>query len=267
MRMELYSIASGSSGNCIYVASEKNHFLVDAGISRKRIEEGLHNISVDPASLDGVFITHEHADHIQGLGVFLRKYPIPVYATEGTIRQILKTKSLGKIDDTLFQNIQTEQPLKIGDMQVLPVPVSHDAAQPAAYRFDCGEKALAVLTDLGVYDEHTVEMMQGLSGILVEANHDVRMLQAGSYPYFLKQRILGEQGHLSNEMSGQLLCRLIHDKMQMILLGHLSHENNLAELAFETVRQEIAAAAEEAGTKQIRIEVADRAQPTPLFQF
>ena len=265
--MKFYSIASGSSGNCIYVASERTRLLVDVGISKKRIEETLSMIEVSPQSLDGIFITHEHSDHIKGLGVMMRKYRLPVFATPGTIEQILKCRSLGEIDSELLQPITRDEQVIVGDISVLPVRTSHDAAEPVAYRFTCEGKRVAVLTDLGTYDEHIVATMQNLDGILIEANHDVRMLQVGSYPYYLKQRILGDQGHLSNEVSGQLLCELIHDNMKMIMLGHLSQENNLEELAFETIRQEIECSAREHGCRELCIDVAKRNDPSRLYEF
>lgn len=265
--MKLYSIASGSNGNAIYVESHQTKVLVDVGISKKRIEDGLKDIQVDPAAVDAILITHEHSDHIKGLGVMLRKYPIPVYATEGTIRQILKTTSLGKFDAELLHCIQPGEAFTLGDLTIRPIAMSHDAAQPVAYRIENQEQAVGILTDLGTYDGRIIEEMKGLGGILVEANHDIRMLQVGSYPYQLKQRILGNYGHLSNEASAQLLCSLIHDKMKVIMLGHLSHENNLAELAYETVCQEIAETVSSCGCHDLVVEIATRDHPSALYEI
>ncbi len=237
--MRLCSIASGSSGNCIYVGTDTTHVLVDVGISRKRTEEGLGSLGINPAELDAVFVTHEHSDHISGLGVFSRKYNVPIYATAGTLQAIRKCRSLGAIDDSLFQTIRADESFTIKDMTVNPMQISHDAAEPVAYRFSHGRQKIGVVTDLGTYNDYTVESLKGMDALLIEANHDVNMLQVGPYPYPLKQRILGDRGHLSNENSGRLLGRLLHDKMQYIMLGHLSKENNLPELAYETVRLEI----------------------------
>lgn len=237
--MELCSIASGSSGNCIYVGSDDCHILIDAGISGKRIEEGLNSIDLKTADMQGIFITHEHIDHIAGVGVLARKYGIPMYATEKTIDAILSTKSIGKVDESLFQAVKPGIDFLIGDLVVEPISISHDAADPVAYKVKQGKKSAAVMTDLGVYDNHIVEKLKNLDVILLEANHDIRMLQAGSYPYMLKQRILGDRGHLSNELSGQLLSEILHDDLKTIFLGHLSKENNYPELAYETVRLEV----------------------------
>lgn len=239
--MRLCSIASGSSGNCIYVGSETTHILIDDGISAKRTAEGLESLGIKPSELDGVLVTHEHIDHTQGLGVLLRKYGIPVYATKGTIDGIVNTSSLGKLDRELFCEIEADKKFFIRDLCINPMHISHDAADPVAYRVMYEGKKAAVLTDLGTYNDYTVDCLKGSDVILAEANHDVRMLQVGPYPYYLKKRILSDRGHLSNENSGRLLSSLLHDDLKAIILGHLSKENNLPELAYETVRLEIEA--------------------------
>lgn len=238
--MRLCSIASGSSGNCIYVGSDNTHLMIDAGISGKRIEAGLNEIGLKTGEMDGILITHEHSDHISGLGVVARKYGIPIYATGGTIDAILHSKTVGKIDEELFCEIEPDVDFEIGDVTVSPVAISHDAAQPTAYIVQQEGSSIGVITDLGKYDQYIIERLQGLDVLLLEANHDIRMLQVGNYPYYLKQRILGDRGHLSNELSGQLLGQVLHDKFKTVLLGHLSKENNYEKLAYETVRLEVA---------------------------
>lgn len=237
--MRLCSIASGSSGNCIYTGSEQTHLLVDTGISKKRIEEGLHELEIKGDDLDGILITHEHSDHIQGLGVFSRKYEVPIYATRGTIEGIKSCKSLGTMPDGLFHEIEVNHAFSLGDIVVHPFAISHDANQPCGYRMDCGNKSVAVATDLGTYDPYIVENLKNLNAILLEANHDIHMLEVGPYPYPLKRRVMGDRGHLSNELSGRLLCDILHDNLKSVMLGHLSKENNYAELAYETVKLEV----------------------------
>lgn len=237
--MRLCSIASGSSGNCIYVGSEATHLLVDAGISGKRTENGLRELGLTMGDIDGILVTHEHADHISGLGVIVRKYEIPVYATAGTIQAMQENGGLGMLEPELFHEVREDQKFIIKDLTVNPMQISHDAAQPVGYRISYGKKKVAVCTDLGVYNDYTVECLKGMDALLLEANHDVNMLQVGPYPYYLKKRILGDRGHLSNENSGRLLCRILHDGLKTVFLGHLSKENNLPELAFESVRMEI----------------------------
>lgn len=237
--MRLCSIASGSSGNCIYVGSSKTHLLVDTGISKKRIDESLKELEVKPEELSGILITHEHSDHIQGLGVFSRKYEIPIYATRGTIRGISEYKSLGKMPEGLYHKVDIDRQFTIGDLEVKPFAISHDANEPSGFRIGNETKSVAVATDLGMYDDYIIENLKNLNGIILEANHDVHMVEVGPYPYPLKQRVLGARGHLSNELTGRLLCNILHEDLKYIMLGHLSKENNYEELAKETVKLEV----------------------------
>lgn len=237
--MRLCSIASGSGGNCVYVGSENTHLLIDVGISGKKVDAGLKELELSVKDIQGFFITHEHIDHVRGLGVLARRYEIPIYATEGTFEKIKQMSTLGNINESLFHVIQADESFQIGDVKIKPFLVSHDAAEPVAYRLECGNKSLAVATDMGAYNEYTVQYLKNLDVVLLEANYDARMLQTGPYPYVLKNRIMSEYGHLSNESSGQLLCRVLHDNLKKIYLGHLSKENNYPELAYEAVRLEI----------------------------
>ena len=256
--MRMVSIASGSSGNCIYVGSEETHILVDAGISNKRIEQSLHEIGVDTKDLSGVLVTHEHSDHIQGLGVMARRRGVPIYATPETIAQIRASKSPGEIPEDLFVPILPDADFDIGDLHILPFSIDHDAANPVAYRIGCGRKSVAVATDMGHYSQYIINHLQNLDAMLIEANHDVRMLEAGPYPYPLKRRILGDFGHLSNENSGRLISSILHDGIRHIFLGHLSKENNIPELAYETVRLEIDQSDTEYRANDFEISVARR---------
>lgn len=258
------SIASGSSGNCIYVGSDTTHILVDVGISGKRTKEGLEKLGVKPEELDGIFITHEHADHIGGLGVMARKYGVPIYGTRGTLEAIKYASSLGGIDECLFQEVEADNKVIVKDLTLNPMRISHDAAEPVAYRISHGRQRLGIITDLGCYNDYTVECLRGMNAVLIEANHDVNMLQVGPYPYYLKKRIAGNKGHLSNELSGQLLCRLLNDGMQTIVLGHLSKENNLPELAYETVRVEIAMAHNGYKANDFPIRIANRSEVSEI---
>jgi len=237
--LELCAIASGSSGNCICVGDDNTHVLIDAGISGKRIENGLHEFDLKANEMQGILVTHEHIDHIAGIGVMARRYGIPIFSTQGTIDAIKCSKSVGKIDESLFQVITPGKRFSIGDLTFKPISISHDAADPVAYKVSNENKTVAVITDLGNYNQAIVDELQGLDALLLEANHDIKMLQMGPYPYPLKQRILGDRGHLSNERSGQLLSDLLHDHFGTVMLGHLSKENNYEELAYEAVRLEV----------------------------
>ena len=237
--MRLCSIASGSSGNCIYIGDERTHLLVDTGISKKKVEQGLSLLDIKGEELKGIFVTHEHIDHIQGLGVFCRKYRTPVFATKGTIEGIRRCSSLGKLPEGILHEIRIDEEFMLGGLAVTPFAISHDANEPSGYRIEGGGKAAAVATDLGTYDSYVIEKLKNLDGIVLEANHDTHMLEVGPYPYPLKQRVMGDTGHLSNELSGRLLCAILHDGLKAVVLGHLSKENNYAELAYETVKLEV----------------------------
>ncbi|MBR3606405.1 MAG: MBL fold metallo-hydrolase [Lachnospiraceae bacterium] len=265
--MEMCSIASGSSGNCIYVGSGATHLLVDIGISGKKAESGLNTLGLSCRDIDGIMITHEHSDHICGLGVLSRKYHIPIYATEKTIAAIERISSLGKIEKELFVPIKADKSFQIKEITVNPMKISHDAADPVAYRFKYGKKKVAVATDMGTYNDYTIECLKGMDALLLEANHDVNMVQVGPYPYPLKQRILGDRGHLSNELSGRLLGLLAHDKLQAVMLGHLSKENNMPELAYQTVRVELTMGMNAYKGNEFPIMVANRDGVSPMIHI
>ncbi len=241
--MRFVSIASGSSGNCTYIGSENSHILVDAGISCKRITDSLKELDVKPQELNGIFITHEHSDHIQGVRVMAKKYGVPIYGTKDTLAKIREYDKKKEIDEALYCPLQPDVLVHAGDLEVNPFSSSHDAADPVVYRIEEGtkerKKAVAVVTDLGVYSQYTINHLIGLDAILLEANHDLKMLETGPYPYYLKRRIMGNYGHLSNEASGQLLNEILHDGLKGIVLGHLSKENNYEALAYETVCLEV----------------------------
>ena len=262
--MRMCSIASGSSGNCIYAGSESTHLLIDTGISGKRTEKGLAGLNLSMRDIDGIFITHEHADHIQGLGVLSRKYEIPIYCTEGTKRGILSDSHIGVVDEALFQVVEPDRKYSVKDMAVTPIRISHDAAEPVAYKISHGKQKGAVVTDLGVYNDYTVEHLKDMDILFLEANHDVNMLEVGPYPYPLKRRIMGERGHLSNENAGQLLGQLLHDDLKAVFLGHLSKENNYDKLAYETVCGEVDSGDNPYRSRDFYIQVARREQVSEL---
>ncbi len=238
--MQFSSIASGSSGNCLYAGNDDTHLLIDAGISKKRIEEGLVSFGVAGSDIDGILVTHEHTDHIQGLGVWSRKYHVPIYATYGTIKEIRKCASLGKIDDTLYHVIRPDEAFRIGNISINPFSIPHDASDPVSFCIQDASARIGQVTDLGCFDRYILEALQDCDLLYVEANHDVRMLETGPYPYMLKRRIAGNYGHLCNEAAGQLIGQLHNERLRQVILGHLSKENNFPDLALEAVRAELA---------------------------
>lgn len=260
--MKLCSIASGSSGNCIYVGSQNTNLLVDAGISAKRIEYGLGDIDILPDTIQGILITHEHSDHISGLGVLARKYSIPIYATYETARALQQMKNLGDVPMELYNYVKPDEAFYINDICVEPFSTSHDASNPVCYTMKSEGHKVGVATDLGKYDDYILSKLDGSDILFIEANHDVNMLMVGKYPYYLKQRILGDRGHLSNDTSADLISKLIHPRLQYITLAHLSKENNYEELAYETVCCELFNRGADFPAK--RVNVAHRDKPSEM---
>lgn len=237
--MKLCSLASGSTGNSSYLIHKNSQFLIDVGISKKAIEAELYDLNEDPRNITGIFISHEHIDHIKGLGPFIRTYHVPVYLTKGTYDVLKEYKSLGVVDSGLFNILVPGYDYRIGDVLVHPIATNHDAAEPVAYKFSADGKSVAVITDLGTFTDKQIDELKCVDACILEANHDIRMLEMGPYPYRLKLRILSKDGHLSNDDCLKMINRLSEHKLKKVILGHLSKENNLPKIAYETVKQGI----------------------------
>ena len=184
--MRMVSIASGSSGNCIYIGSDNTHLLVDAGISNKRIQEGLNDIGLTGSDVTGILVTHEHSDHIKRVGSPFKKISSSYLRDKRDLDEIAACKTLGTFDTGLLSPIEPDVDFQIGDLTVKPFKIDHDAVNPVAYRVENGSKAVAVATDMGHFDQYVIDHLQKLDAILLESNHDVRMLETGPYPYYLK---------------------------------------------------------------------------------
>jgi len=263
--MRLMSIASGSGGNAAYVGNDHTHLLIDSGVSRKRILDGLKRLDLSLNDITAILVTHEHSDHICSLGVIERTRSIPVYATGGTVRGILKSGILSPEKD-IFNTISAGDEFIINDITVTAINISHDANEPVCYRFEDKASACAIVTDLGFFDKRTTDSLQNLDAAIIEANHDIRMLETGPYPYPLKMRIAGNTGHLSNEDSGKLISGILHDRMEYIALGHLSRKNNYSQLAKLTVEEQINAG-NKYSSRDFRIDVADQEKGTDIYEF
>ncbi|MBO7363949.1 MAG: MBL fold metallo-hydrolase [Lachnospiraceae bacterium] len=265
--MRFKALASGSNGNCVYCGSGNTHILVDCGISAKRVTEGLKELGVRPEKLTAILVTHEHTDHICGLPVFLKHFPVPVFGTAETLYRILGTERQGAIVPGLLKPIEPGKPFAVGDFMVSACPVSHDAARPVAYRMASPGGTAAVMTDLGTYTAQTEAFLRGVNALLLESNHDIRMLETGRYPYVLKRRILSDFGHLSNGKSSELLERVIGPDLRFVLLGHISEENNYPDLALLEATNMLETVAPERIAPGFRIECADRHAPSSLFEM
>ena len=230
---QVVMLASGSKGNAALISTDSQRFLVDVGISCRELVKRMQQVGASPEELDGVFVTHEHVDHVKGIVTFAKKYQVPLYASQGTWRAVFsRYPELNRANCRL-----TGQRLLVGDVSIACFATSHDAAQPQGYSFlwRSGETKCTYVTDTGFVTPAVREAVLGSDVLVLEANHDVEMLKNGSYPYELKQRILGTRGHLSNNTAGQFLLQL--EKMpRRIFLAHLSEQNNLPKLALDTVK-------------------------------
>lgn len=230
--LQISVLASGSSGNATYVESPKTRLLIDSGLSGKKIMELMGQINRDPADLDAILVTHEHSDHICGVGVMSRRYHLDVYANEKTWQAM--GNQIGKIK-TEHKFLFDKSELKtIGDIDVLSFAVSHDAIDPQFYAFQKNNKQFVILTDTGYVSDRMRAELKNADAYLIESNHDVSMLRMGPYPWSLKQRILSDKGHLSNDDGALALVDLIGDATKRVYLGHLSKENNMKEIARDT---------------------------------
>lgn len=232
--MKFCSLYSGSSGNSIFIASDNAKVLIDAGLAGKKIDDALKHIGEESSSIDGIFITHEHIDHIKGVGVLSRKYDIPIYANDNT--WAVMEKNIGNIKEHNIRIMDRRSSITINDLEIRSFNIPHDAIAPVGYTVSSAGKNSSVVTDFGVFTEEIRDNIIDSDIILLESNHDVNMLRMGPYPYKLKLRVLGENGHLSNEDCGSAIVSLLkNDKKKQIVLGHLSGTNNHPDLAYQTV--------------------------------
>jgi len=231
------SLFSGSSGNCIFIGTDKAKILIDSGLSGSTVANALQEIGEDASKLNAIFVTHEHSDHVQSVGILSRRYDIPIYANSGT--WCAMERRLGKIKEEnkkILYKCDNQPCAEIGDILVQCYEIPHDAADPVAYTFNIGCRKISVATDIGHITDTIRNNIKGSDLMLVESNHDISMLETGRYPWDLKQRILGDNGHLSNEMAASLVTEMALNGTSRIFLGHLSGENNFPELAYETSR-------------------------------
>jgi phosphoribosyl 1,2-cyclic phosphodiesterase len=232
MAMFFQTLASGSKGNAIVVGSTRTRILVDVGLSGKELHRRMHLADIGVADLAAVVVTHEHQDHVRGVGVLSRRYDLPVYLTRGTLENL--PQQVGALAHA--QIFRDGHSFSIGDLCITPFAISHDALDPVGLIIENGGFRLGICTDLGVATQLVRKKLEGCHGLVLEANHDVDLLLSGPYPWHLKQRIRSRHGHLSNTDSCQLLGELLHDGLQVVVLAHLSETNNRPELVLESVR-------------------------------
>ncbi|MBB6454452.1 phosphoribosyl 1,2-cyclic phosphodiesterase [Salirhabdus euzebyi] len=263
MTLHFSVLASGSSGNAFYIGTDKQKLLVDAGLSGKQLEKLFYEVNIEPSALDGILVTHEHSDHVKGLGILARRYNLPIYANEKTWEAMQKNIGEIKLDQKFIFQMETTK--TFGDMEVESFGVSHDAAEPMFYVFHHAGKKVALVTDTGYVSERIKKTVENADAYIFEANHDIEMLRMGRYPWNVKRRILGDLGHVSNEDSAIALTDIIGNQTKRIYLAHLSKDNNMKELARMSVTQIL----DERGfhmDKNIEIHDTDPSMPTPIYK-
>jgi phosphoribosyl 1,2-cyclic phosphodiesterase len=233
--MGLYftSINSGSNGNCYYVGNDQEAILVDVGLTCKEVERRMARLNLPIDKVKAIFISHEHSDHIKGLSVFARKYRLPVYISTSTLKS---SKLL--LDETAVRPIQHLEPVMIGGLKIAPFSKFHDAADPYSFTIEYNNVRVGVFTDIGAVCERLIDQFKTCHAVFLEANYDTEMMENGRYPYFLKRRIMGGHGHLSNKQALELFLNHKSEYLSHLLLSHLSKDNNdpeLVEQLFKTV--------------------------------
>lgn len=231
--LKLSTLASGSTGNSIYIGNKNTNILIDCGISGIKLQNALKSIGVQPQYIDAVFITHEHTDHINGVGVFSRRFNIPIYATEKTW-YIMQNK-IGSILPNNKIIIYPNEKIIINDLYLNAFSVPHDAVDPVCYNIFYNNIKISLLSDLGHVNDNILEKIQGCSALIIESNYNAHMLLNGSYPEQLKKRVIGQYGHISNETCASIICYTISEKLKDVILFHISKENNTKKLALSTV--------------------------------
>ena len=233
--MQICTFASGSSGNCALVSSGNTHILIDAGISMRRVKNDLSALGLLPEQLDGVLVTHEHSDHVSGLAMMTKHWQVPIFAPNLTAMHLH-----AMLPNADIRMTAPGEHFDIGNISVTAFPTMHDADGSVGFRMDA-DVSFSFCTDLGCVTDEVKDCIQGVDGAMIEANHDVDMLRSGPYPYPLKRRILSDHGHLSNDTCGQLACFLAENGARLVILGHLSRENNRPEIAESAVRRALEA--------------------------
>ncbi len=265
MAVEFCALASGSTGNSQYIETNHIKLLIDAGVSGRYIENALKNIGKNISDISAILITHEHTDHIKGLGVLMRKYDLDVYANESTWNEA--KEQIGDVDDRRVHIFKTDCDFEIEDIAISPIGISHDAADPVAFSLCSDDVKICVATDMGVVTPDIMCQIQDCDFLMIEANHDENMLKMGKYPYNLKRRILGENGHISNETAAnEILKAAYKGRLSQVILGHLSRENNFPQLAYETVNQILTDGEVQIG-REINMDVAHYNRVSRLYKL
>lgn len=233
------------------------------GVSGKKVVDALDSIDIDINDINGILVTHEHLDHIKGIGVLSKKYNIPIFSTEKTWKELNKKFDIKDDKKNVFK--LSDGNFFINDLKIIPFKTSHDAIDSCGFSFENDDKKITVATDLGYMEEHIFSHLSKSQFVLLESNYETNLLKMGKYPDFLKSRILGNKGHLSNKDAGKTVASLIKSGIEKITLGHISKENNFPELALQSVNEELLK--QKLTLKDIDINVASREKPEKLIRI
>ncbi len=255
------NLYSGSSGNCSFVGTDNINILIDCGESQKKISDALESIGKSINKIDAIIVTHEHSDHVKNLGAISKKYNIPVYANEKTFENMPEQTSL--IDEKNKKIFNTDDHFEIGDLKIYPFHIPHDAAEPCGYNIYNDDKKISIATDIGHMDNNILKKLEESQFLLLESNYEPEILKYAKYPYYLKQRIAGPNGHLSNQEAGLTITKLVYSGVNNIMLGHLSKQTNFPELAYKTVMEEII---KSKINSELSLNVASRLKPSKVIE-
>jgi len=259
--LTITTLASGSGGNSLLVSGGGTHILIDAGISCRRITTALNQLHIDPMSLSAVLVTHEHTDHVCGLAIMVKKLPVTLYASAGTAWQL--SHRMGLPEERIFP-FRAGSDFTVGALHCTSFSTPHDAADSVGYTVELGGEKMALATDLGYVTDTVRRAVLGSQLVVLESNHDVDWLRSGSYPYSLKQRILGDRGHLCNEVGADLAAQAVQAGAHTVILAHLSQENNTPTRAYDVCAQRLSAIGVDP-EHDIRLTVAPRAECGATF--
>lgn len=260
--LECCSLYSGSSGNSFFVQTENTKILVDAGVSCKKIENALDSLNVSPEEIDAIFITHEHIDHTKSIGLLSSKYNIPLYTNIETWNALISSNK--KLENSTVKFFKNDKNMIFNDLLITPFSTPHDAVNPCGFNIVKDKKKISIATDLGHVSPSVIKSLENSSFLMLEANYDLNVLKYSPYPYSLKQRISGPNGHLENTTTGKTVAQLVKGGLEKTLLVHLSKENNFPELAYKTVVEQLHS--EELSEKNVNINVAPRDYPSAIFK-
>lgn len=263
-KIRFQSLASGSSGNCYYLGDSSHGILIDAGISAKTIRKCLRDIGIDYDHIWAIFVTHDHADHIRGIGTLGERFHIPVYSTKKVHEGINRSYCVKHKLSTCQRYIEKNETHQIGRFTITSFPVSHDATDSVGYTIQFEGKRITFATDLGYVGEEVIAYLKESDYMVLEANYDEKMLLEGSYPAYLKSRILAPTGHLSNDQAGRCLAEHYHERLQHVFLCHLSKENNMPELAYSTIQRYLENSRIAVG-KDLLLTTLERFEPSELY--